>query len=326
VTTTAPVQPVEDGVRETCLGAGFDEAITFSFVGPADATVLPGLGRARTPIPIRNPLSDEWSVMRTSQLPRLCAALASNVNRGSADVRLFELGRAFWEGEREGLPAGSTADGADRDLPALPLEPLLLSVAIHVGSGTPDDAAIAVRQVQSLFDRIAVDLAGQRPRVAPSAEVGLHAGRSAALSLDGAGVGLVGELSYDTTAVFEIRGRVAVGELRIDAVAPSTPRRFRYAPPPRFPAIVQDLAVTVSADRLAGDALDAIHDANAPLLESAELYDEYRGGSLTAGRKGWTFRLTFRAADRTLTGEEAQVAQQAIAAALATRCDAEIRQ
>ena len=191
VTTTAPAPPVEDGVRETCLGAGFDEAITFSFVGPGDATLLPGLGRGRPPIRVRNPLSDEWSVMRTSQLPRLCAALAGNVNRGNADVMLFELGRAFWEGEREGLPAGSTPDGADRDLPALPLEPLLLSVAIHVASGMPDDAAVAVREVQSLFDRVVVDLAAQRVRVEPTPEVGLHAGRSAALSLDGSVVGTV---------------------------------------------------------------------------------------------------------------------------------------
>ena len=88
---------------------------------------------------------------------------------------------------------------------------------------------------------------------------------------------------------------------------------------------MQDLAVTVAADRLAGDAIDAIQEAKEPLLEQVELYDEYRGGSLGAGRKGWTFRLTFRASDRTLTGEEAQRAQDTIAAALAKRCDAEIR-
>ncbi len=302
VTSTAPPPPIEDGVRETCLGAGFDEAITFSFVGPLDATLLPGLGRERAAIPVRNPLSDEWSVMRTSQLPRLCAALAGNVNRGNADVMLFELGRAFWEGEREGLPAGSTPDGADDGLPPLPLEPLLLSVAMHVASGTPDDAAVALRHVQSLFDRVVDDLAGNRPRPTPSAERGLHPGRNAALRLAGADVGIIGELSYETASAFEIRGRVAVGELRIDSLVPSTQGRLRYAPPPRFPAIVQDLAVTVSAERLAGDAMDTIRDAEQPLLESAELYDEYRGGSLGAGRKGWTFRLTFRAADRTLTG------------------------
>jgi phenylalanyl-tRNA synthetase beta chain len=326
VTTTAPVPPVEDGVRETCLGAGFDEAITFSFVGPLDATLLPGLGRSSTPIALRNPLSDEWSVMRISQLPRLCAALAGNVNRGNPDVMLFELGRVFWDGERESLAAGSTPDGADRDLPPLPLEPLLLSVAIHVASAAPEDSEGALRRVQSLFDRVVDDLAGDRVRVEPSREQGLHAGRSAALSIGGATIGVIGELSYETASALEIRGRVAVGELRVDAIAPSQPRPLRFAPPPRFPAIVQDLAVTVSEERPAGDAMDAIRGADQSLLETVELYDEYRGGSVGAGRKGWTFRFTFRATDRTLTGEEAQAAQRAIAAALAARCDAEIRQ
>ena len=316
---------MEDGIRDVCIGAGFDEAITFSFVGRLDAQVLPGLGGGRPPIPLRNPLSDEWSVMRTSQLPRLCAALATNVNRGTADVMLFELGRVFWEGERDGLPSGSTPDGSDAALPALPLEPLLLSVAIHVSSGAADDAAGALHRVQSVFDLIVADLAGAQLGIAPTEETGLHPGRSAALSLDSEPVGVIGELAADTAATFELRGRVAVGELRIDAIA-SLPRPpLRYTPPPRFPAIVQDLAVTVPIDRRAGDALEAIREANEPLLETAELYDEYRGGGVAPGRKGWTFRLTFRARDLTLAGDEAQQAQNRIAEALATRCDAEIR-
>jgi phenylalanyl-tRNA synthetase beta chain len=263
--------------------------------------------------------------MRTSQLPRLCAALAANVNRGNADVMLFELGRVFWEGERLGLAPGSTSDNADLELPPLPLEPLLLSLAVHVPSGSADDSAQAVRRVQAVFQRITEDLDGAQLRAEPSQEAGLHPGRNAALSVAGVAVGILGELSFETAGAFEIRGRVAVGELRIDAIAPVPTRLLRYAQPPRFPAIVQDLAVTVPVDRRAGDALAAIQEANEPLLEHAELYDEYRGRGLPPGRKGWTFRLTFRAQDRTLTGDEAQRAQEAIAMALAQRCDAEIR-
>ncbi len=322
---TAPPAAAEDAIRETCLGAGFDEAITLSFVAPHDVRLLPGLGRDRTPIPLRNPLSEEWSVLRTSQLPRLCAALAANVNRGSADVMLFELGRVFWEGEREGLPGGSTPDDADRELPALPLEPLLLSVAVHVASASAEDGASALRQVQSVFDRIADDLSGAALRAEPTAEPGLHPGRNAKLSAGGRDVGVIGELSFETIATLDVGGHVAVGELRIDAIAPVGDRAVLYTTPPRFPAIVQDLAVTVGLDRLAGEAMDAIRDAREPLLERADLYDEYRGSRLPAGRKGWTFQLTFRAPDRTLTGEEAQQAQNAIVAALAARCGAEIR-
>ena len=325
VTTTAAPPPVEDGIKDICVGAGFDEVITLAFVGPDDAGTLPGFGRGRVPIPLRNPLSEEWSVMRTSQLPRLCATLAANANRGNFDVLLFELGRVFWEGERVGLAAGSTPDNADLDLPALPLEPLLLSLAVHVSSGSAEASAEAVRRVQSVLQRITEDLDGSRLRAEPSEEPALHPGRSAELHVAGKTVGIIGELAFETAAAFEIRGRVAVGELRIDAIAPIPPRPLRFAQPPRFPAIVQDLAVTVPAVSRAGDALDAIDESNEPLLENAALYDEYRGGGLPSGRKGWTFRLTFRAHDRTLTGEEAQRAQDAIALALAQRCDAEIR-
>ena len=182
LTTTAAPPPVEDSVRDVCAGAGFDEAITLAFVGPGDARTLPGLGRGRTAIPLRNPLSEEWSVMRTSQLPRLCAALAANVNRGMADVMLFELGRVFWEGERVGLAAGSTPDDTDLALVPLPLEPELLSLAIHVASGSADHSAKAIRHVQAVFQRIVEDLDGAQLRAEPSEEPGLHAGRSASLS------------------------------------------------------------------------------------------------------------------------------------------------
>ncbi len=325
VGATAPAAAPEDAIRDTCMGAGIDEAITLSFVARHDVRLLPGLGRGRAPIPLRNPLSEEWSVLRTSQLPRLCAALAANVNRGSADVMLFELGKVFWDGEREGLPDGSTADNVDLELPALPLEPLLLSIAIHVASASAEDGASALRLVQSVFDRIADDLSGTALRAEPAAEPGLHPGRSAKLNVGTRVVGMIGELSFETTAALDVAGRVAVGELQIDAIAPAGDRAVLYASPPRFPAIVQDLAVTVALDRLAGEAMDAIRDARQPLLERADLYDEYRGSGLPPGRKGWTFQLTFRAPDRTLTGEEAQQAQDAIVAALAARCGAEIR-
>ena len=104
VTTTAPRPPVEDRIRDVCVGAGFDEAITFSFVGRFDSQVLPGLGRGRTPIPLRNPLSDEWSVMRTSQLPRLCAALATNLNRGHGGCHALRAGQGLLGGRARRAP------------------------------------------------------------------------------------------------------------------------------------------------------------------------------------------------------------------------------
>lgn len=309
--------PVEDRVRDVCLGAGFDEAITFSFVRDAHPPALGGLGGTRAPIELRNPLTDDWRVLRTSQLPGLCGALALNQSRGANGVQLFELGRVFWEGERTGLADGSTPDGSDSALPPLPLEPLLLSMVAHSPGGDGEAAAGVLRRLQSLLAWIVDDVAGLTLTTTPAAVAGMRPGRAGELLAAGQPVGVVGELAPATLEAFDLRGRVAVAELRLDAVAPASPRRLRFRAPPRFPAITQDLAVTVDADQPAGTALDVIRRAGGALLESATLYDEYRGERVPEGRKGWTFELTFRAADRTLTSEEAQRVQDAIAAALA---------
>jgi phenylalanyl-tRNA synthetase beta chain len=77
---------------------------------------------------------------------------------------------------------------------------------------------------------------------------------------------------------------------------------------------------------LAGDALRAIRDAGGARIDSAVLYDEYRGPSVGPGRKGWTFRLEYRAPDRTLTSEEVRTLQDVIAVGLRARVGAEVRQ
>jgi phenylalanyl-tRNA synthetase beta chain len=136
---------------------------------------------------------------------------------------------------------------------------------------------------------------------------------------------VVGELDATALERFELRGRVVVAELRLDGLASAARRPRRYLPVPRFPAVHHDLSVTVPAPEPAGDGLAVVREAGGALLESAELRDEFRGQKMGEGRKGWTFRLTFRSPERTLTSEEAQECQEAIVAALRARCGAELR-
>jgi phenylalanyl-tRNA synthetase beta chain len=323
VTTVAAETPVEDRVKEVLVGAGFDEAITWSFLSRPMVGALPGLGGGRTPIPLRNPLSEDWSVLRTSLLPGVVQAVAGNVRRGVDDVRLFELGRSFWEGERRGPVPGSTSDGVDDGLTPLPAEPLLLAAAS--AASNPAAAAAEIRHLQAVVTRLASDLGAGTVDTEPAHVPGLRAGRSGKLLCNGREVGVVGELDGDAAARFELRGRVAVAEVQMDALIPAIAPPRRYLAPPRHPAVVQDLSVTVAEGELAGDALRAIRDAGGSLLESVVLYSEYRDPSLGEGRKSWTFRLVFRAPGRTLTSQEASALQEAIAVGLRARCGAEVR-
>ena len=319
----APAYPPEERTRDVLVGAGFDEAITWSFVSPQLAETVAGVGEERRPIPIRNPLSEEWSVLRTSCLPGLCSALAGNLNRGSLDVSLFELGRVFWEGERRGRVPGSTADGADEGLPPLPAEPMVLGLVAHAPDA--ETAAQTLRFFQSALDGVAHELSGRTLHTVPASLPGLRPGRAGDIFIEDRRAGLVGELDERVSEKLGLRGRTVVAELVLDTLVPERPHQPRFRQPPRFPAIVNDLAVTVPDATTAADGLAAIREAGGTLLVEAELYDEFRGHGVPEGRKGWTFRLTFRAADRTLRDSDAKAALDAITVALRARCEARPR-
>jgi phenylalanyl-tRNA synthetase beta chain len=325
VSHLASEPPVEDHVRDVCVGAGFDEVIPYVFVRPETAASLPGLGEGRTPMLLVNPISDQMTHLRTSLLPGLCETLALNLRRSVEDAAIFELGRVFWEGERQEPPAGALPDGADRDLPPLPAEPLLLATAVHVEDDA-EVAAAALRRCQALADWLLADL-GAGPAVAlPAVIPSLHPARAARVSTASGVVGLLGELDPETMARFELRGRVVVAELRLDTLVAGARRPSRYVPVPHLPAVVQDLAVSVPRESRAGDALTAVRAAAGPLLESVQLRDEFLGEQVGPERKGWTFRLTFRSPERTLTSEEVQGWHDAVLAALTGRCAARLRE
>lgn len=323
VTAVAEPRPLEDRLRDICTGAGYDEAITYSLSSPRVLERVSGLGGGRLPIRLRNPLSDDWSVLRTSVLAGLCQALAGTLHHGVADIALFEIGRAYWEGERNGLARGSTPDGFDLELVALPAEPLLLAVAAH--GADANAAAHRLRGVQSLLQWMAAELSGSPLSIDPDALPGMHPGRSGRLRLDGHDVGVIGELDRPTTAALDVHGRILVAELDVDAITPERPRSVHYTTPSKLPAVVQDLAVSVLDDVPAGRALAVIRHAGGALLETVDLYDEYRGQGIEEGHKSWTFRLTFRAPDHTLTGADANAVQDDVVTALQRECGADVR-
>ena len=322
VKTLAAEPSIDELCRDLLLGAGFDEAITWSFVSPKSIQRLHGIGGDRKPIAVINPLNEEWSAMRTTLLPGLCETLTTNVNYGASNVALFEIGRVFWEGERKGLATGSTPDGHDAKLKPLPAEPLVVGLASH--SDNAQASAGALLHAEATLKAVAEQIGGTTLTVEPAEVAGLHPGRTASLKLGDTVVGLLGELTAQTADGFGIRGRATVGEVRLDLIAPSI-RSVRYRHPPRFPAVVQDLAVVVDETARAGGALAAISEAGGNVLENAALYDEFHNQRIGEGKKGWTFRLTFRAPDHTLTSEEAKVVQDAIAVALNVRCGATVR-
>jgi phenylalanyl-tRNA synthetase beta chain len=306
----------EDALRDL----GFDVVVNLSLTDPRMHTRLriPDQELRAQPIRISNPLSAEHSVERTALLGSLLDDASYNRAHGAERVALAESGRVYLrEGSspHDGVLAGKFV--GNRPAPAF--EPWRLG-ALAVGELRPAgwrDGAVAADfySLKGMLEALAAQL-GVTIEVVPGDEPFLQPGRCGRVLVGGEDAGWIGEIhplvcrdwDIDAAAGFEID--------LAPLVAASPSGEETYEDVISYPAVHQDIAVVVDEAVPAAGIRSAVLDAGGELLRSAEVFDLYRGEQVGEGRKSLALRLTFRAADRTLTDEEVAERRRAIEAAV----------
>ena len=288
-------------LRGVMTAAGFSEAMTFGFVGSSAAAPFAIEGDL---VPIANPLSENFAVLRPSALPGLIDAVAHNRRREQRDVRLFEIGARFSRdrGERRSLACAWT--GA--------------AVPEHWSGGARDVDFFDMKGVvERVADALRLDVRTETHR-----EGWLVPGRSAAVTTGGVRIGVLGQLA---PAVAEAHGlpaqdSVYVAEIDLDDAEAAAPKEEgQIEPLPRYPSVTRDISILID-ETLAADAVRATVRSAAPsTLVQIREFDRYQGKGVPEGRISLSLRLTFRASDRTMTDAEVQSAMENIVAALKDR-------
>ena len=321
----APQEPRASGLLERraasfAVELGLSEALTHAFVSESD---LKKLSAPSSVVTLKNPLSEDRSVLRTTLAPGLLESLRRARRRGEPRVRLFTIGAIFLpiSGDYSASHARVRLPNDEGKLPyeqptfaALLAGPRSEHLTLKPASVDIYDAkAIAVEMVERMTCRRAtVKYLGTKERTAH-----LHPRGAAAVEIEGVEVGVFGPLHPDVVEQFDLDGSALLVELnlaRIEAVGQVTPRYRRI---PKLPAIVRDLSLVVTDQTTASAVADAIQHAAGELCESVEMAAEFRGGSVPEGHRSLTFRVVYRdpnarlAPDkaRTLTDKEVEAIQ-----------------
>jgi phenylalanyl-tRNA synthetase beta chain len=311
--TEEPAKGVLPSVRSVLSGAGLSEVVNYSFVEPR---ALAAIRPEPRPIALKNPLAPEQSVMRTTLLPGLLQNLGHSLRRQVGDVRLYELGRTYWPSAEEGArtPARETRTLAGllfgartRRQWSVPAEPVDFFDAKGVVEQVLEAAGVADVTFAPAEDEPAL-----HPRSACAVGSGTHR------------LGALGELHPSACEKLDLPRGIFVFELSFEAVLAASRPLPRFRGVPRFPAVHRDLAVTVDVGVPAGNVASAMRTAGA-LVEDVLLFDVYRGEKLPAGKKSLAFAIRYRAADRTLTDDEANEAHAIIVARLSEAFGAVLR-
>ncbi|NDB17811.1 MAG: phenylalanine--tRNA ligase subunit beta [Actinobacteria bacterium] len=282
-------------------------------------------------VPLLNPLSEEEPVLRTTLLPALAAAIARNRSRGMDAVALFESSVVHIDVPRTPcptLPRGSRPSEAQlqQALACIPRE-ISATAGIAVGAWSRQSWVSAaqtwqwwhaVAAAQAVAAVYATSVVTRKASAA-----GWHPGRCAELVVDNGGeecvVGWAGELHPRVIAAWGLPDRAVAFEVRTSELAEIYSRTARTqlgAALPTAGVLKEDLALVVPAAVAAADVAAAVAEGCGPLLESIELFDDYRGAGIDPGMKSIAFALRFRHPERSLRDDEvAQLRESGIARA-----------
>ena len=308
-----PKFEAESRVRERLIGLGYREIVTIPHVAEdRDALFRP---ETAAPARLANPLSEEASVLRSTGVVTMAAALEWNLNHGQRNVRLFEIGRHYrlvgaQSVETPILTIGATGEAREK--------------------GIHDNAReYAFADLKGDLDQLGA-LAGGFAWQSGAAGW-LHSAQRGQLSIcryPEVPVGVAGQLARRLAEKFKLRQEVFLAEIELEPAYTAyraAKEARRYVPLPRFPAVQRDFSLLLADGTPFSEAAAAIGALNIREITSIEAADLFRGKNVPAGKYSLMIRVTFQSSEATLTDAQTSDFSARIVAALEKNLGAQLR-
>jgi len=305
------LQKIEKLYRTVLSYNGLSEICTYGFINKKelDNTNISYEDIQKEVIEIKNPLSEEYTIMRPSTVPSMLKVLSTNNAKKNEDVQLFDISKRYRDIKQD------VAKGE------VPVEEKILTIGMY---GENYDFYYLKGVVENLLEVVGVAM---YDIVKESNNKIYHSGRCANLKVGNDVFVTFGEVHPVVIENFDIQKRALVAEINLDKVAKYARQNKKYTPIPKFPAVERDIALVLDESVEVGQIEKIIKKKAKKVLESAELFDIFRSAEkLGENKKSVAYALKFRIAERTLTDEDINPVMQDILAELEKSLGAKIRE
>lgn len=315
--TQSAKQTFIDKVKASLSSQGLYETISFALTNEETFNKLniPQDSPLRKAVPIMNPLSDEYPLVRTTLLSSIFDNLARNLARKNDDVALFEVGSVFFP---KALPVTE-----------LPDEVVKIAGAItgrrNAQGWNQTNYMVDFYDAKGIIEELLANLRVTRYTVEAGTHYAMHPGKTALFKKGRDVIATVGEVHPAVLSAYGITKPVYIFELDATTVMKYMAKDFKYKALPKYPATSRDLAMLVDVDVNAADIEKAMTKAAGQNLTQITLFDVYTGKQVEEGKKSLAFSLTFQSNDKTLTDAEIDPAIEKIVAKLQKDFNANLR-
>ena len=291
---------IEGKARELAEQFGFCEGMTFSFESPKvfDRLLLPLDAKEREAIEIKNPLGEDYSIMRTQIINGMLTSLGTNSARRNKNVRLYEISNIYLAKK---LP-----------LEDYPEEKKQFCLGMY-GEG---DFFVLKGVIEEFLYKV-----GMKKLPSYNADAGktfLHPGRQAQIIYEDTVVGYFGEVHPLVQEAYGIAERTYVANIDLSVICKKANFTVKYEGIAKFPSVVRDISLVMDKSLTAGEIEKIIRSESGAILESLELFDIYEGERIGADKKSMAYSITFRNKEKTLEESEISAVMDKILKGLQT--------
>lgn len=288
----SPVYKLENAIRESLIGLGFNEAVNLSFADESDSEEFSTGSDER--IWVRNPLTEDMKYMRTALAPGLVRAVKRNFNIDRRIIRLFEIGKVY-----------------RRDPEGNPEERNVLGI---VGTGgftdqnwKQPDADFDFFHLRGILATILRGLRIHSYGIEPADTCRwLNPADAAVLKINDSQVGVMGSLAAALEEKYKLRQPVYLAEIEFESLTEHAFSPINFEPLPRYPSSERDISIVVGRDLDYCKIQICIADLKIAELVKIALVDVYEGKKIPSGKVSLTLRLTFQDREKTLTVDRVQ--------------------
>jgi phenylalanyl-tRNA synthetase beta chain len=264
---------------------GYQEVVTYSFVDEAWERDL--LGNT-APIKLKNPIASNLSVMRSGLWGGLLDVLTYNLNRKQERALVFEIGSSYHVAA-QGFEERAQLSG------------------LFYGDYQPEQWSVTKRDVDFFDVKATIDhLTSQKAEYRQEVHPALHPGQSARVYVDGKPIGWLGKLHPKFQQQYGLSKATILFELEVNALlathVPAYQEVYKFLP------IRRDLAVVVNDDVSVQAMINAVNQAQIPLLQQMQLFDVYQGKGIPENQKSLAFLVLIQDTHKTLVDTEAEEA------------------
>lgn len=303
-------QKVADEIAEFLVNSGLSEICTYGFISEKDlakCNIEPESPYVTQAVKIQNPLSEDYSIMKTTSIPSMMQMLANNNNYKNKNVKLFDISRTY-QNKNKAIENGN-----------LPEEANILTIGMY---SEGEDFYTLKGLVENILQ--IAGIARLDVRKEQNSKM-YHPGRCANFNVGNDIIATIGEANPLLTKNYDITKTILLAEINLDKITKYGRKNQKYVPIIKYPAVERDISMVLDESIEVGEIEKIIQKKAKKLLETATLFDVYRNEKLGQNKKSVAYSLKFRVPDRTLKDEEVNSVMQEILAELEKTLGAELR-